>query len=143
MISIVPLKEASEATAREIDALAKELHLDGESSVTLERIQEVLATPTALLMTAQDDGKVIGMATLHIHPSTEKRIGHVDDVVVSSEYRGQGLGEKLMRAVIAAAKERALESLHLTSRPARVAAQKLYEKVGFKKRETDVFKLSL
>lgn len=143
MISVVQLKEATDANVREIDALAAELHLDGPSSVSLEGVREVLASTNAILMTVQDEGKIIGMATLYVMPTTEKRVGHVDDVVVSSEYRGQGLGEKLMRALIDAARERGVSSLHLTSRPARVAAQKLYEKVGFKKRETDVFKLSL
>lgn len=143
MISILPLAVATEDTAAEIDALASELHIDGPSSVSLERIQEVLADKNAVLMTAQDEGKVVGMATLYILPTTEKRIAHVDDVVVSSAYRGQGLGEKLMRALIDAAREREVSSLHLTSRPARAAAQHLYQKVGFKKRETDVFKLSL
>ena len=143
MISILPLTAATENTEAEIDALARELHLEGPTTVSLERIQEVLAAPNTILMTAQDDGKVVGMATLHILPTTEKRIAHVDDVVVSSAYRGQGLGEKLMRALIDAARERGVASLHLTSRPARAAAQALYMKVGFKKRETDVFKLVL
>jgi len=143
MVTVVPLVSANEKTAADIDALARELHLDGSSNVSLERIREVLADAHAVLMTAQDEGRIVGMATLYILPTTEKRIARVDDVVVLAEYRGQGLGERLMRAVIDVAKERGVSSLHLTSRPARVAAQKLYEKVGFKKRATDAFKLSL
>ncbi len=143
MISILPLASASPKTVDEMNALARELHLEGTADVTLERVNEMLATPNVILLTVQDEGAVIGMATLHITPTIEDCIGHVDDVVVSSAYRGQGLGEKLMRALIEAAKKRGVSSLHLTSRPARVAAQALYMKVGFKKRETDVFKLSL
>lgn len=144
MVTIVPLDRVTEDTVREIDALHDELHIGERTArATRERIEEVLADPQAVLMTAQDEGKVVGMATLYVMPKTTKRIAQVDDVVVSSAYRGQGLGEKLMRAITEVARERGVATVNLTSRPARVAAQKLYEKVGYEKRETDVFRLTL
>ena len=142
MAEIVPLRSVTETTVADIDALNGELSLDpGRKSATKELIEEVLADANAVMMVANDNGKIAGMATLYVLPTTTKRIAHVDDVVVSSAYRGQGLGEKLMRALIEEARKRGVSDIHLTSRPARVAAQKLYEKVGFSKRETDAFRL--
>lgn len=144
MIEIVPLRSVTETTVADITALQGELSLDpGKRAATREYIEEVLAEKNAVLMTANDAGKIAGMATLYVLPTTVKRIAHVDDVVVSSAYRGQGLGEKLMRALIEEAKARGVAEIHLTSRPARVAAQSLYQKVGFVKRETDAFRLKL
>ena len=64
-------------------------------------------------------------------------------MIVSEEYRGQGLGEKIMRKVVTIARTKKLTSLKLTSRPSRVAAHRLYEKLGFEKKETEVFGLKL
>lgn len=144
MAEIVPLRAVSDTTVGDITALQEELRLDaGVREVTRERVEELLADQNAVMMTADDNGRIAGMATLYVLPTTTKRIAHVDDVVVSSAYRGQGLGEKLMRAIIEEARKRGVAELHLTSRPARVAAQSLYQKVGFVKRETDAFRLKL
>ncbi len=141
---IEPLTEVTDRAVADIDALEGELHLDGPHvPVTRERVEEVVANDYAVLMTANDNGTIAGMATLYVLPKTTKRTAHIDDVVVSSAYRGQGLGEKLMRALIEEAKKRDVEAIELTSRPAREAAQKLYLKLGFEKRATDPFRLKL
>ena len=73
----------------------------------------------------------------------DKRIGSVDDVVVDNAYRGQGLGAAIMHKVIEVAQEQKLKALSLTSRPARVAGNKLYQKLGFVQKETNVYRLKL
>lgn len=60
----------------------------------------------------------------------------IEDVCVSSKFRGMGIGKALMEEAI----KRCDNYITLTSRPERVAAHKLYEKLGFVKRNTDVFK---
>ena len=64
----------------------------------------------------------------------------VDYVCVSSKYRGTGTSDKLINYAIEVAKEMGANYLQLTSAPHRIGAHKLYERCGFKKRETDVFR---
>jgi len=92
-------------------------------------------------MVAKDDGKIVGMATLYVMPKVGKRVGCVEDVVVGKEYRGQGLGEKLMRSIIAEARKKKVGSLFLTSASDRAAANVLYKKLGFEIVETNPYKL--
>jgi len=69
--------------------------------------------------------------------------GHVDDVVVADSYRGQGIATKLMEKVISIARERGHRYIDLTSRPSREAANHIYKKIGFQKRETNPYRLKL
>ena len=91
-----------------------------------------------------DDDHIAGCATLCVYDSPTGQKASLEDVVVSSKYRGQGLGELLVQHVISFAR-RELENvdIHLTSRPHRVAANKLYQKLGFKKKETNVYVMKL
>ena len=62
-------------------------------------------------------------------------------MVVSESYRGQGIGKKLMDFAIQFVKEQGVSLLMLTSNPARVAANNLYVKLGFEKKETNVYRM--
>lgn len=144
MIEIAPLTAITKQTVPDLQSLSEELHKGGGTpEVTKERVEEVLADANAILMVAKDGEQIAGMASLYVLPKTAMRIAHIDDVVVGSAYRGQGLGEKLMHALIDEARARGVKQVELTSRPARVAAQGLYQKIGFVKRETDAFRLTL
>ena len=91
-----------------------------------------------------DAGRIIGTASLCVYDSPTGRKASIEDVVVSSQFRGQGLGRQLMEHVIDyARKELGEVDLHLTSRPSRVAANELYQKLGFQKRETNAYVLKL
>jgi ribosomal protein S18 acetylase RimI-like enzyme len=63
----------------------------------------------------------------------------VEDVVVDVTARGQGIGEALLHALIAAAGEMGAKGVSLTSNPARGAANKLYLRMGFKLRNTNSY----
>jgi ribosomal protein S18 acetylase RimI-like enzyme len=106
-------------------------------------LDAIVADQTVLLVVVKDIDTIIGMATLYLMPQMGKRSGYVEDVVVDDTYRGQGLGVKLMESIISYAREMKLDSVHLTSRPSRVAANKLYVKLGFEKRDTNAYRLNL
>lgn len=91
----------------------------------------------------KDKGHVIAMGTLISESTIFGNFGQIEDVVVDEAYRGKGLGEKIMRRLIAEAKKLKLEEVGLTSRPSRVAANALYKKLGFSQRETNVYDLTL
>lgn len=73
----------------------------------------------------------------------DKKIYHIDYVCVDPNYRGKNIGKAMMDYVIEFAKENGGSRIELTSNPTRVAAHKLYEKCGFIKRDTDVFRKEL
>jgi len=142
-MTIERLTEANEAVLLDINVLLKQLRKDPPNHGTLDELRAVVESDKHRLFVVRDGDKIIGMATLYIMQKIGKRTGHVEDVVVDSAYRGQGLGEKLMHEIIAVAKAERITTLFLTSRPARVAAHKLYQKVGFTVKDTTVFRLSL
>ncbi len=92
----------------------------------------------------EDNNTVIGSATLSIYNSPVKgRVGVVEDVIVDKNYRGQGLGRKLMNELIGIGKKENLAFITLTSNPKRESARKLYQSLGFNLYDTGFFKLNL
>lgn len=89
------------------------------------------------------EGRIIGCATLCIFHSPTGTKASIEDVVVSPAYRGQHLGKQLMEYVLEQAKAYAPVELHLTSNPMRVAANKLYQSLGFQKKETNCYQMSI
>lgn len=89
------------------------------------------------------DGHIIACATLCVFHSPTGTKASVEDVVVASEYRGQQLGRQLIEHVLAEAEKLAPIELHLTSNPKRVVANGLYQSLGFKKKETNSYRMIL
>ena len=117
--------------------------LDGSIKVTPDILKAAAEAPETHLFAAVEDGRIIGTASLCIthHPLGLK--GGIEDVVVSPEARGRHIGRKLMEHIIEYARTLAPVELHLTSRPAREKANLLYQALGFRQYETNVYKLSL
>ncbi|MDO8461045.1 MAG: GNAT family N-acetyltransferase, partial [bacterium] len=65
------------------------------------------------------------------------------DIVVDKEFRGQGIGTKLIKTAIVKARDADAFTIDFTSRPSRESANLLYKKLGFKQRETNVYRLEL
>jgi ribosomal protein S18 acetylase RimI-like enzyme len=91
----------------------------------------------------QKQGEIIGTATLAISHSPTGRNGWIEDVVVDQDYRHRGWGKALTEACLVKARELGLRQVNLTSRPSRVAANHLYQSLGFVQRETNVYRYSL
>lgn len=96
-----------------------------------------------VFMAYNSEEVAIGMAWLNVVHEPGRTTGVVNDVVVDPAYRGRGLGEMLMGALEDQAIRVGCTRLKLTSRPSRKSAHRLYEKMGYKKRETDVFQRDL
>lgn len=107
--------------------------------VILESLSPGPSSSSAKLRTGAGEGRIIGCATLCVFHSPTGTKGSIEDVVVSSAYRGQHLGKQLMEYVLEQAKTYAPIELHLTSNPKRVAANKLYQSLGFMKKETNCY----
>ena len=81
----------------------------------------------------------IGMATLCVTQSPTGKKGWIEDVVIDRPFRGRGLSHRLIACMKVKAVELGVQKIMLTSRPQRVAANRLYQHEGFKQRETNVY----
>jgi ribosomal protein S18 acetylase RimI-like enzyme len=116
----------------------------GAAPPTDENVQEILDSPaTRLLVARDDDGGVVGSLTLVIFRIPTGVGVWIEDVVVDEAVRGQGTGEALVREGIRLAEEAGAKAVNLTSRPDRAAANRLYQRLGFEPRTTNVYRLEL
>lgn len=111
--------------------------------VVLESLTPNPSSSSSKLRTGAGEGRIIGCATLCVFHSPTGIKASVEDVVVSSAYHGQHLGKQLMEYVMEQAKAFAPIELHLTSNPKRVAANKLYQSLGFQKKETNCYQMTI
>lgn len=108
---------------------------------TQDDLTRVLKDEGCHLYVVLENEHVIGCATLCIFHSPTGTKGYIEDVVVSSAYRGKHIGRLLMEHVIEQAKQYATIDLFLTSKPKRVAANNLYQSLGFQKKETNCYRM--
>ncbi len=85
--------------------------------------------------------RLIGIAMLVEMRTFSGHAGRIEDVVVLPLFRGCGIGKGLMAKLIERAKERELHHVELTSRPERVEANTFYQRLGFTRRDTNVYRL--
>jgi ribosomal protein S18 acetylase RimI-like enzyme len=67
----------------------------------------------------------------------------IEDVVVDTEERGKGIGEALTLAALDRARVEGAKPVDLTSRPSREAANRLYQRVGFQSRQTNLYRFDI
>lgn len=110
---------------------------------TRDDLAAMAASAATFVFLARDpdkEGEIVGTATLAIAHSPTGRHGWIEDVVVDRDARQQGWGKALTKACLEKAREIGLHQVNLTSRPSRVAANKLYQSMGFVQRETNVYR---
>ena len=103
----------------------------------------LIASSNNPLFLLEDDGGVIGMLTVGVYLSPTGSKAWIEDVVVDDMFRGRGLGRKLVAHAIDYCKSQNINTLMLTSNPKRVAANALYQSLGFERKETNVYKMNL
>ena len=96
-----------------------------------------------LLLARDDDGAILGSMTLVVFPIPTGIRAWIEDVVVDGDARGRGVGDALNRTAIDIARDLGAKTVDLTSRPSREAANRLYQRIGFEPRETNVYRYSL
>ncbi|MBN8581826.1 MAG: GNAT family N-acetyltransferase [Anaerolineae bacterium] len=107
-------------------------------------LSTLIQEPSSTLMIARnDDGQIVGALTLTVYRVPTGIRSIIEDVIVDISARGQGIGDALMVRAIEIAKEKGASNITLTSNPLRVAANKLYLKMGFEKRETNAYQMKL
>ena len=111
---------------------------------TRVELEVIVAGPSTMLLLARTSGgSVVGMLTLAIFRIPTGVRAWIEDVVVDVDARGQGVGEALTREAVRIAGTHGARTVELTSRPAREAANRLYQRLGFERRDTNVFRFSI
>lgn len=126
---------------KDLDGLMQEL--SASSFCDKELLSAALEDPNVHVYVIRDDGHIVATGTLCIKHTLEFAIADIESVVVSSSCRGKGFGRELILAMIDAAKGFQAHHIQLTSNPARVVANRLYQELGFVKYETNCYKMSL
>lgn len=92
-----------------------------------------------IILVEEDSKEVVGIAVVNIVQKLQHREARIDEVVVSRQSRGKGYGTMLMQACDDWAFSHGAKVIEFTSRPSRVAANALYQKLGYSIRETNVY----
>jgi ribosomal protein S18 acetylase RimI-like enzyme len=108
-----------------------------------EALRAIVASPASTLLIARADGKIAGTLTLVMFPIPTGLRAWIEDVVVDEAAGRQGIGSKLTLEAIQIARQAGVRTVDLSSRPSRVAAGKLYEKLGFEIRDTRMYRYKL
>lgn len=109
---------------------------------TETELNDMVSSPASDVFIARVDGKIVGSLTLvTFRIPTGIRVW-IEDVVVDESARGHGVGEALNQAAIAEARKKGAVTIDLTSRPSREAANRLYQRIGFVQRDTNVYRFS-
>jgi len=106
-------------------------------------LEAIVDTPHSALFVARLDGAIVGSLTLATYHIPTGLKAWIEDVVVDDAARGHGVGEALNRAALDEARRRGAKDVSLTSRPSREAANRLYQRIGFEPRTTNLYRYVL
>ena len=121
------------------DLLVLMQELSSNIIFTRESLDRMLADPNSHLYVIREGGRIVACACLCIYHQPFSTDATIESVVVSSKMRGKGLGRKLMEHLLEEAARMKVDCIHLTSNPKRVAANALYQKMGFERNETNCY----
>ena len=141
-VQVAPVVSAS---AEVLDACHRLIPQLSSSSLplTLSELEEIVDGNSTVLFAARHNGDIVGLLTLAIFRIPTGVRAWIEDVVVDELARGSGVGEALSRAALAEAARRGAKTVELTSRPSREAANRLYQRIGFVRRDTNVYRYEL
>ena len=142
MASAVPVEIATQASEELLAACHRLIPQLSSSAkpMTDSQLAEIVNSESTLMFVARVDNQIVGLLTLAIFSIPTAVRAWIEDVVVDSLARGHGVGEALNLAAITEARRRGAKTVYLTSRPSREAANKLYKRLGFVERDTNVYR---
>jgi ribosomal protein S18 acetylase RimI-like enzyme len=141
-IQVEVIREASQEL---VDAFGRLLPQLSSTAAPLDReaVARMVACEANTVLVARAEGMIVGTLTLVLFPVPSGLRGRVEDVVVDTAARGRGIAALLTTEALRIAREAGARTVDLTSRPDRVAANRLYERLGFRARESTVYRFSV
>ena len=142
---MVRIESVTEATPEVHAALARLLpQLNAQLAIpTMKRLQAIMADPAVTLLIARDGQEIVGTTTVIVYTTPFWIKARLDEVVVDESARGKGIATALVKASLEIAREKGVEVVELQSGVQREAANRLYPSLGFKLRETNVYRIVL
>jgi len=129
--------EATEELVEMFRSLLPQL-TEARTPPTLAQLHDVVSNQT-LLVARDDDGRILGTLTFVLYRVASGVKGRIEDVIVDESARGRGVGETLVREGMRLANEAGVLMLELTSMPYRQSANRLYKRLGFVRKPTNVY----
>jgi ribosomal protein S18 acetylase RimI-like enzyme len=129
--------EATEEIVEMFRSLLPQL-TEARTPPTLAQLHDVVSNQT-LLVARDDDGRILGPLTFVLYRVASGVKGRIEDVIVDESARGRGVGETLVREGMRLANEAGVLMLELTSMPYRQSANRLYKRLGFVRKPTNVY----
>lgn len=108
-----------------------------------DALAAIVGSPATMMLVAREGRQIVGTLTLALFRIPTGIRAWIEDVVVDEAARGRGVGEALTREAIRLAGSAGARTVDLTSRPEREAANRLYEKLGFRRRQTNIYRYEL
>lgn len=139
------LEESNSVSGHFAEGIADLLRQLSSTPRTLDRtvVEAIGRSPNVHLLLALREEVPVGMLTLATLDLLSGRKAVIEDVVVDAHWRGKGVAETLVRRAVQRARNFGAQKVDLTSRPDRLSGNRLYEKCGFERRETNSFRLRL
>ena len=140
------ISEISNYSEEAFLAMAKLLPQLGPGTIvpTREHFRKIVESVTTHFFILEADNRgIAGILSICTYPIPTGTKAWIEDVVVDECFRGKSYGKALMLHAIEFARSQGAKAVELTSRPSRIAANRLYKELGFVIRETNLYKLSL
>ncbi|MBO0885643.1 MAG: GNAT family N-acetyltransferase [Mycobacterium sp.] len=139
-VEVLPLRNTTDEIVTSLGRLVGQLSTSAPP-LSREMLTNVINCPTNTVLIARLDGELVGMLSLVVFPIPTGVRAWIEDVAVDEGCRGQGVGTALTQEAVRIAHAAGARSVDLTSRPSRVAANRLYEHLGFELRDSKVYRL--
>jgi ribosomal protein S18 acetylase RimI-like enzyme len=138
---IEKIREVSDELIEAINRLVPQL---GTHKVipTRKELTTLVSSEASTLWIARypdENSSIMGMLAIAVYQVPTGIRSIIEDVVVDQEFRRQGIAEALLKEAIEHARNLGVAGIALTSNPKREAANKLYQSMGFEKRETNAY----
>jgi ribosomal protein S18 acetylase RimI-like enzyme len=141
-VSVARVADASTEVLAACHRLIPQLS-SSSAPITIEELRGIIGSDSSVLFAARLGADIVGLLTLVVFQIPTGTRAWIEDVVVDQSARGKGVGGALNRAALDEARRRGAKTVDLTSRPSRAAANRLYQRLGFVARETNVYRYEL
>jgi ribosomal protein S18 acetylase RimI-like enzyme len=141
-IAIIEITKATKEIYRVMIKLLSQL-TSSKLSFSQKDLKRIVTSKNSILFAAVDkeiNTKIFGILTLVLIEIPTSTLARIEDVVVDKSARGKGIGETITLAAIQRARELGITKIDLTSSPSRKLANRLYQRLGFKQRTTNVYR---
>ena len=142
MVTIEEVKKVDGELVKAFERLTPQLS-SSSPPPTEKELASIVTSRSTVLFVARDDGEIVGSLSLVLFRIPTGLRAWIEDVVVNGAARGKGVGEALNRAAIERASKAGAKTVDLTSRPSRESANRLYQRLGFQLRTSNVYRFEL